>query len=149
MSSIKRHLGFGAPLLLLVILACEDSEISLEPEGPQGPPTLSGDVQPIFDNSCAFNGCHGGTILEPPEKPMSLAPGQVRGNTVNVAAFQLPGMDRIEPGRPDESYLVHKVQGTHLDVGGSGERMPLGLPALGQSEIDVIREWIADGAQDN
>ena len=116
---------------------------------PSGPPTLSSDVQPIFDNNCAFNGCHGGTILEPPEKPMSLAAGQSRLNTVGVESFQVPGMDRIAAGNPDASYLVHKIQGTQGQVGGSGQRMPLNLQMLSPVEIDVIREWIEDGAKDN
>lgn len=116
---------------------------------PSGPPTLSADVQPIFDNSCAFNGCHGGTITEPAEKPMSLAAGQSRSNTVGVESLQVAGMARITAGDPAASYLVHKIRGTQAQVGGSGARMPLNLPALSPDEIDVIREWITEGAKDN
>ncbi len=134
---------------VFVLVGCEDAGTGTEPEEPEGPPTLSDEVQPIFTSSCAFNGCHGGSILEPPEKPMSLAAGQTRSNTVNVPSLQAPSLDRIEPGRPDDSYLVHKIQGTQGEVGGSGERMPLGLPALTQGEIDLIRGWIADGARNN
>ena len=68
---------------------------------------------------------------------------------MNVASTELPTMDRIEPGDPDNSYLVHKIQGTQASVGGTGERMPLGRPALTQEQIDIIRAWIADGAMNN
>jgi len=62
---------------------------------------------------------------------------------VGVASVEEPSLLRVEPGLPDTSYLVQKVQGT-ATVGG---RMPLGGPALEQSSIDLIRSWIAGGAQ--
>ncbi len=80
---------------------------------------------------------------------MSLGEGQTFSNVVNVAARQLLTMNRVTPNQPDNSYLVHKVQGTHLDVGGSGSRMPLGRSPLSQSDIDLIRAWIQAGAQSN
>jgi hypothetical protein len=50
---------------------------------------------------------------------------------------------RVEPGDPGNSYLVHKIEG-RAAFGGA---MPLGLPALGADQIDLIRQWIAAGAQ--
>lgn len=139
----------GTFIVAVSLIGCEQgSDTSTEPPA-QGPATLSGDVQPILSSSCAFNGCHGGSILEPPGKPMSLDAGKTYSNTVNVPALELPSMHRIEPGNPDASYLVQKIQGTQGSVGGTGERMPLGLPPLSQAEIDVIREWIANGAKNN
>jgi hypothetical protein len=61
-------------------------------------------------------------------------------------------MDRVEPGDPANSFLQHKVDGTHntLDaqcVGGDCEdRMPLGGPYLAQHVLDAIRTWIMNGA---
>ncbi len=80
---------------------------------------------------------------------MSLAEGQAFSSVVNVAARQLPSMCRVTPNQPDDSYLVHKVQGTHLDVNGSGIQMPFGQRQLSQSDIDLIRAWIQAGAQPN
>lgn len=144
-----RRVPLGTLLVVAVLVGCEDASLGTTDPPPEGPPTLSGDVQPILTNNCAFNGCHGGNQLEPPAKPMSLDPGETRANTVNVASAQLPSMDRIEPGDPDASYLVHKIQGTQAQVGGSGSRMPEALPPLSQGQIDIIREWIADGARSN
>ena len=79
---------------------------------------------------------------------MSLVAGQAFSNAVNVAARQA-SMNRVTPNQPDSSYLVHKVQGTHLAVGGSGSRMPLNRSPLSQSDIDLIRAWIQAGAQPN
>lgn len=143
------RLGVGLAVLALLAACGDDDGTTMEPDLPSGPLSLSADVQPIFDNNCAFNGCHGGTILEPPGKPMSLAEGQSWSNTVNVEAAQRAGMSRIAPGDPDGSYLVHKLQGTQQQVGGSGDRMPLNLPALTSAEIAVIREWIEEGAKNN
>ena len=108
--------------------------------------TLSGDVQPILSNNCAFSGCHAGTS---PAQGMNLGAGQTFGNVVNVAARQLPGMNRVTPNQPDNSYLVHKIQGTHLAQGGGGSRMPLGRSPLSQDEIDLIRAWVQAGARAN
>ena len=80
---------------------------------------------------------------------MSLVSGQAFSNVVNVAARQLTSMNRVTPNQPDNSYLVHKVQGTHLAAGGSGSRMPLNRSPLSQSDIDLIRAWIQAGAQSN
>ena len=80
---------------------------------------------------------------------MSLVAGQTFANTVNVASNELASMDRIEPNQPDQSYLVRKIEGTQAAVGGSGSRMPLGAGALAQSDIDTIRGWVTDGAQNN
>lgn len=62
---------------------------------------------------------------------------------VGVASVEVPSLLRVAPGLPDDSYLVRKVQGTAA-VGG---RMPLDGPRLLQSSIDLIRSWIAGGAQ--
>ena len=53
----------------------------------------------------------------------------------------------IEPFEPDRSFLVHKIQGTYLDVGAQGgDVMPLDGATLSEMEIDIIREWIQGGA---
>lgn len=108
--------------------------------------TLSADVQPILMANCALSGCHAGSN---PQEGQNLSARQTFSNVVNVASNQLPSMDRVEPGQPDSSYLVHKIQGTHLQVGGSGERMPVGRSPLSQAETNVIRAWIEAGAMSN
>ena len=54
--------------------------------------------------------------------------------------------NRPAPGDPDNSYLVHKIEGV---ASISGQRMPLGGPFLTQSDIDLVRAWIAQGALNN
>jgi len=61
---------------------------------------------------------------------------------VNVASNEVGSLLRVNPGNPDQSYIVQKIQGTAA-VGG---RMPLGQAQLPQDRIDLIRGWIAAGA---
>jgi hypothetical protein len=64
------------------------------------------------------------------------------GLLVGVASQEQPSLMRVKAGDPSASYLVQKLEG-RAAVGG---RMPLGGPYLDQATIDVIRQWITDGA---
>lgn len=108
------------------------------------PVSLATHVQPVFSNRCV--GCHVGA--DAPDG-LELTVGDAYAHTVGVAAVQLPTMDLISPADPDDSYLVHKIQGTHVGVGGAANRMPLGAAPLRDQVIDLIRRWVAEGAPDN
>lgn len=91
----------------------------------------------IFDQFCIS--CHIGAT----------APGGLRLDAANsfallvgVASTQEPSLLRVEPSNPDQSYLIQKLEGT----AGTGGQMPLGTSPLPQSDIDVVRQWITDGA---
>jgi len=73
----------------------------------------------------------------------------VGSSASGVPSFQLPSMDRVEPGSSLQSYVMHKLDGTHAAVGGSGAQMPLGCTGsncLDQTTRDRIRAWIDSGA---
>jgi uncharacterized protein (TIGR03118 family) len=61
---------------------------------------------------------------------------------VNITSIQEPTFKRVLPGNPDDSYIIHKLEGTQL----VGARMPFGLPPLSQAQIDQVRAWIQAGA---
>jgi len=61
---------------------------------------------------------------------------------VGRASTQQPGLLRVNPGNPNASYLIQKLEGTAA----TGGQMPLGAPALAQADIDIIRQWITNGA---
>ena len=105
--------------------------------------SFSTDVMGIFNTYC--NNCH--TAGGPPAQ-LNLDPGSAYANIVDVPATELASMDRIEPGDPDNSYMVNKLQGSHLSVGGSGTVMPPsgGLP---QATINLMRTWVSEGALNN
>jgi hypothetical protein len=62
---------------------------------------------------------------------------------VGVPSNEQPNLLRVKPGDPDDSYLVHKIEGL---AGIDGGQMPLGETPLPQSTIDAIRQWITNGA---
>ena len=100
----------------------------------------------VFTPLCS--GCHNGT--QPAGGPLpgsqNLTAGNTFTNIVGVASLEQPGLMRVKPGDPDNSYLIHKVEGT---AGITGSRMPLGGPALSQDTINQIRAWISSGALNN
>ena len=144
-------------LLALLTAGCAGDGTGLDENGrpigekpgapdPQAPVTLSADIQPILSVNCALSGCHVGpnAVLG-----QDLSVGRTFNSIVGVPSIEAPGLLRVRPFLPDSSYLVHKIQGTHALVGGSGDRMPLIGGALTEAEIAVIRAWIAAGALDN
>lgn len=96
----------------------------------------------IFTPTCAISGCHFGGA---PQEGMNLQDGNTFINTVNVPSSQVPSLDRVEPFDSDSSYLVQKVEGTAA----VGQRMPFGGLPLSQSDINMIRDWITNGAQND
>lgn len=99
--------------------------------------TLSQLQADIFTPRCA--GCH------PPTEGLDLSAGQTYGSTVNVPSNEMPGLMRVKPGDPDNSYLYRKIRG----VGITGGRMPQGGPYLSQADIDKVKGWIEAGAPNN
>ncbi|HZU65593.1 MAG TPA: hypothetical protein VFF98_18030 [Novosphingobium sp.] len=99
-------------------------------------------IAPIFASNCAV--CH---LTGEEAGRMSLVPEQVIASTVNVPVNEAPGLTRIVPGKPDESYLVMKLEGTQVAHGGTGARMPFGAAPLSPAEIALVRQWIREGAK--
>ena len=116
-------------------------ETAFEVDKPVVVATLTKIQNEIFTPSCATSGCHSGS--NPPDG-LLLTDGQSWSNTVNVQAVQMD-MLRIKPGDPDSSYLVRKIQGSGIVA----NRMPIGAAKLSQDKIDLIRQWVTEGAQDN
>lgn len=101
-------------------------------------------VQPIWNLKCTS--CHiGGS----PPASLNLSAANSYGALVNVNASQLATMKRIKPNDVANSYLVHKVQGTHVGVGGVGGKMPpgcSGASCLSATELQAVKDWINAGA---
>jgi hypothetical protein len=131
--------------LLLLLAGCAGSGSGLDENGNP----ISGDPQPltpdlqsiqaqIFTPICTT--CHAGAAA-----PLGfrLDAGSSYAMLVNSPSVEVPSLMRVSPGHPDDSYIIQKLEG-HAAVGG---QMPLGGPPLPQAKIDVIRQWITDGAQ--
>ncbi len=114
------------------------------PIGPGGPGTtpLTADFQSIQDHVftpiCTV--CHAGASAP---HGLRLDAANSYSLLVGVPSQEQPGVMRVKPGDPGGSYLVQKLEGRAA----VGARMPFGGPYLDQATIDVIRQWITDGAQ--
>jgi mono/diheme cytochrome c family protein len=99
-------------------------------------------VQPIFDANCVVchqsGGAQAGLVLED---------GKAYANLVEQRSHESP-MALVKPGSAENSYLLHKINGTQAAAHGDGARMPLG-GQLDSSDIDIVRAWIIAGALDN
>ena len=105
--------------------------------------TLSNIQASIFTPSCAVSGCHAGSN---PQQGQDLSEGQSFSNIVGVRSNERPDLLRIAPGDPDNSYLVKKIMGDPDIV---GAQMPLGRAPLSAEQINLVREWVTEGALDN
>ena len=86
-------------------------------------------------------GCHSGGGAS---AGLSLGAANSYTMLVGIASSQDAGTQRVNPGNPNISYLIQKLEGP----GVSGQQMPPGA-ALPQADIDVIRAWITAGAVDD
>jgi hypothetical protein len=79
---------------------------------------------------------------------MALHPGAAYATLVGVPSVDSPLL-RVKPGEPEQSYLIRKLEGTHIDAGGKGLRMPMDGVPLSDADIATIRQWVEQGAADN
>lgn len=154
----------AATILVSLALACGGDDDDAEPGL-----SHAEEIQPIWDERCiGENGrCHGGTSMTDCSAEgcwgiPRLDAGQAYDRLVDHFAVQPSNatetlMDYVEPGSPDDSYLMLKLRGDHLDVG-SGVRMPChdidpttlecttDADPLPQAELDLVEQWIREGA---
>ncbi|MDH3545582.1 MAG: Ig-like domain-containing protein [Gammaproteobacteria bacterium] len=96
----------------------------------------------IFTPTCATSNCHSAAAAQ---AGLNLETASSYAALYAIASSQQPAVQRVNPGNPGMSYLIQKLEGA---AGISGGQMPPG-GALPQAQIDVIRQWIAQGAIDD
>ncbi|PCC73393.1 hypothetical protein SAMN02745121_02878 [Nannocystis exedens] len=102
------------------------------------------DIQPIWDGNCT-TGCHvaGGSA----SGWFVITPGDSHGALVGKQSLELASMQLIAPMDRDNSYLWHKINNTHVEVGGNGTAMPPPPAAmLSSGDLEKIGAWIDAGA---
>ncbi|MGH8140833.1 MAG: Ig-like domain-containing protein [Steroidobacteraceae bacterium] len=135
-------------LLAAAITGCAGNGAGLDANGNPisagggGTTPLTADFQSIQDNvfTPICTKCHIGAGA--PEG-LQLDAAHSYALLVGVPSTEQPNVLRVNAGNPGTSYIVLKLQGS---PGITGDRMPFGGPYLPQSTIDVIRQWISDGA---
>jgi uncharacterized protein (TIGR03118 family) len=98
----------------------------------------------VFGPICS--GCHNGVGTSLPGVQNLTSAAATYASLVNVASIEQPNLERVKPGDPTDSYVIHKLEGL---AGITGARMPFGGPYLSTATMDQIESWIAAGAQNN
>ena len=138
-------------LLSLIAAACDEKLSDVAGPTPNLTPTFSSIQRDIFnaaDSSgrVACTGCHNAQNARFAAN-LNLAAGTSYGQLVSVASSNKPGAIRVIPGDPDNSYLIHKIEGRPGIV---GQRMPrTNGPFLTDGQISIIKRWIEEGALNN
>lgn len=147
-----RLLGLALAAVAFVgTAACDEALSSLTGPTPNLQPTFSSIQQDIFsatDSSgrAACTSCHTSTGRTP-AGGLDLTGAGAHARLVGVASLQKPTLQRVKAGSPDESYMLHKIEGRADIVGG---RMPRGTgPFMTDGQLLVIRRWIEIGAPNN
>jgi hypothetical protein len=124
-------------LTLIVLLAAGVLAVAARA---QGPLSYAKDVEPIILKACAD--CHGG---DNPKKGLDLSKGKGYERLVGVKSQEVPEMALVKAGDPAGSYLWLKV--SHTATQGRGmPRTLFGSKKLPQASLDVIQNWIIQGA---
>jgi hypothetical protein len=141
--------SLGATLLLAAwVMGCAGNGDGLNQNGmpivagQTGGGPITPDLQSIEDNvfTPICSKCHIGASA--PEG-LQLDAAHAYNALVGVPSVEEPSFLRVNPGNPDTSYMVLKIEGA---PGIEGGQMPLGETPLPQATIDAIRQWITNGA---
>ncbi len=126
-------------LLVLTILLSQSCTKDKGPIEVENNPTenvkFATDIQPIFNNNCIS--CHGNS------GNLNLESGNSYSNLVDVNASGYSGK-LVIANDADNSILYKKIDGS----GAYGSNMPLGS-SLSSAQINTIKQWIIEGAQNN
>ena len=102
------------------------------------------DVLPILSRDCTGADCHGAGFRA---EDLDLETDAYKA-IFKVKSTQQPKLMIVAPKSAKESYLWHKISGTHKsdEVKGKGETMPLSRGMLEKKDLEKIKAWIEQGA---
>ena len=142
---------FLAITLAIGATACDESLSTIAGPTPDLEPTFSSIQKNIFEttdsagrNACV--NCHT-NVGRVPLGGLNLTHDVAYDQLVNISAIQIPSLKRVNPGDPEGSYMIHKMEGR---AGILGRRMPFnGPPYLTDGQIQIVKRWIELGALRN
>ena len=147
---MRRRMATAAFVAVVSFAAagCDEALSDLGGPTPNLQPTFSSIQREIFQNGDssgrpACTTCHnpGGSVFN----GLDLTADSY-GRLVDVASRQKPGAIRVVPGDPENSYLIHKLEGRPGIV---GLQMPRVGSPLTAGQMTIIKRWIAEGARNN
>lgn len=139
----------GGPMPPTIPALTEEEHASFERwvlDGAEDTEQFRAEVVPIIRGSYGFDGkclnCHYEGTPNPPDLSDPFGPNGL----VNVAAFYRSDMVRVVPFDLEGSFLIAKIRATE-PTSELGAPMPRSYPRLTPDQVDVVRQWIADGAR--
>ena len=125
-------------LSILTILACSDNATEPQKEIvlPEKGLNFETHIKPLFINKCASgSGCHSAFD---PANGLNLTDYQTIMTHFAAGTEQL-----VIPGQADQSFLYNILLGPLLGI----PRMPTDLPPLNSNNINGVKTWINEGAE--
>lgn len=130
MLQFRRPDAFKISLFCLAIILLLISRVPVYSQEP-----VPDKVLEIFENKCAFAGCHAGAS----STDLDLTEAFAYAATVNQPSSDFPNLSLVKAGDPLKSYLIMKLVGAS---GIKGARMPKGDEPLSKTELKLIAAWI-------
>jgi hypothetical protein len=145
---IERKIFCALLLLVACVAGCAGNGDGLDANGqPITPGSMaSGPIQPtlesieenVFTPICSK--CHIGAGA--PEG-LQLDAAHAYNDLVGVPSAEEPSFLRVNPGNPNSSYMILKIENA---MGIEGGQMPLNEAPLPQATMDAIIQWVTNGA---
>jgi hypothetical protein len=130
------RLAAAAALLALLVSGCGGGD---EPE-----PVAYSQVQAVWERY-GCTGCHPGV-----NSSLDLREGRSYDSLVGIAALEDTSLTRVVAGDPERSFLYLKLGGAApvADIPAIGTRMPPRSAPIAAEDLELIRDWIEQGAKD-
>ena len=136
---------------LIAAAGCDEKLATVAGPTPNLEPSFTSVQREIFQTTDSAGrvlctGCHT-DVGRNPSAGLNLRTEVAHAALVNVPSRNKPGAIFVIPGDPENSYLIHKLEGRPGIV---GQRMPRTAgPFLTEGQILIIRRWIALGARND
>lgn len=141
--------------LTSLVVACAD-DAATTPTVKKSTPKFEADIVPLLSTHCALAACH--SSKESPQSFYITYDADQMYTELMKPSPTCKGWKFIEPGKPDKSLLMVKMDGEQSSLPmecGSARRseMPPGDPPGSDSELlllakrDILRAWIKAGAK--
>jgi mono/diheme cytochrome c family protein len=146
--------GYPMPLQKIPRLTAVEVQVVKQwiTDGARNDAFYTTNVAPIFGDGQSVATAGKCSICHYPGSPTGLDltdPFDPDTGAVNVtSAWRDPGL-RVAPGNVAASFLVDKIERTDLNPETEGRPMPLLYPRLYSNEVETVRTWIREGANNN
>ena len=124
----------------LLLVACGDKATDSADTGTTGgdgpEPTWENVRDTVLVPSCGFSTCH----ALPGAAGFGVDGETLAEELIDQPAFQDPTVPLVDPGNPDGSYLLMKLEGA---AGIDGDPMPPPDGGMDAARVQLVRDWIA------